>query len=193
MNLTANQLAVVEHEGPRVFVAGPAGTGKTTALAARYRRLAGAGRRVLVVGRDRASAHRFWLTVQDSMRGTGFDALPVTSPLSLAYDFLTRAGRTVNLVLGAEQRALVRDLLATEDSADWPLLGRLLDRPGFAEEVMEALGHPAGTSPRGRSWTGSWPGTGRASQPKGASTCPPCWPRRRLWRRRTGTASTTSW
>ncbi|MGH9225291.1 MAG: PD-(D/E)XK nuclease family protein [Acidimicrobiales bacterium] len=141
MVLTAEQLAVVEHEGLRLAVTGGAGTGKTTALAARYRRLvAGAApARVLVVCPDRATAQRFWEGVQPDLRGHGFDALPVTSPLSLAYDLVTRAGRPVDLVLGGEQRALVRSLLADEDPAGWPLLGHLMARPGFAGEVVDGL------------------------------------------------------
>jgi len=140
MNLTAEQHAVVAHPGAaRLAVDGGAGTGKTTALAARYRRLIESGARVLVVCRDRAAAQRFWLSVRGGAGGPGFDALPVTSPLALAYDFLSRAGRPVNLLLGAEQRVVVRGLLGAESPRDWPMCGHLLARPGFADEVVTAL------------------------------------------------------
>lgn len=144
MRLTPEQHAAVVYDGPRLAVVGAAGTGKTTVLLERYRRLAQAGpaSRLLVLTRNRAAAARFLAAVLPDLKG-GFDALPVTTVWGVAYDLVVRAGRgEVELLGGAEQRALVRRLLAAEDPERWPRYGRLLRRPAFAHEVVRRLDAP---------------------------------------------------
>jgi len=151
VEFTAEQRRAVEHGGPRLVVAGGPGTGKTTVLRERYRRLVAAGpaSRVLVVTRDRAAADRFVAAVLPGLRG-GFDALPITTVWGLAYDVLARGaggGAPPRLVGAAEQGALVRRLLAEEDPARWPRYGRLLRRPALAAEVLRQLADPSAAMP----------------------------------------------
>jgi superfamily I DNA/RNA helicase/RecB family exonuclease len=151
VELTADQRRVVDHAGGRLRVLGGAGTGKTTALLARYRRLVDAGAKpssMLVLCRTRASAGRFRDAVLPHLAG-GFDALPITTFFGIAYDLVSRHSVPMNLVTGAEQRHLVGQLLADEDPADWPTLGHLLGRPALVGEVAEGLLHlQAGESGR---------------------------------------------
>ncbi len=146
MELTAAQRLIVEHAGGALRVTGVPGSGKTTALLARYRRLIGDGHRasrVLVVCHDRAAAIRFRDVVLPALSG-GFDALPITTWFGVAFDLVTRARGPVRLLSTADQRGLVRRLLAGESPADWPDLGLHLGRDAFAGEVAEALTDVAG-------------------------------------------------
>ena len=132
------------YDRPRLAVVGAAGTGKTTVLIERYRRLARtvAPSRILVITRNRAAAGRFLVAVLPDLRG-GFDALPITTVWGVAYDLVARAGGGDVALLGAsEQRALVRRLLAAEDPSQWPRYGRLLHRPALADEVVRRLADP---------------------------------------------------
>ena len=143
MDLTGEQGRVVEHAGGRMRVVGGAGTGKTTALVARYRRLvAGDGgvraSAVLVLCRTRAAADRFRDAVLPDLAGA-FDSLPVTTFFGLAYDLVSRHVGPVTLLTGAEQRHAVARLLAADDPSDWPTLGHLLGRAAFAAEVADGL------------------------------------------------------
>ena len=143
MELTAGQRRVVDHAGGRLRVVGGPGSGKTTALLARYRRLVGDGARpsaVLVVCRTRAAAGRFRDAVLPDLAG-GFDSLPITTFFGLAYDLVSRHSGPLTLLTGAEQRRVVARLLAAEDPADWPTLGHLLRRPALVGEVAEGLLH----------------------------------------------------
>ncbi len=95
MDLTGEQRRIVDHGRGRLRVVGGAGSGKTTALVARYRRLVDDGARpssVLVLCRTRAAADRFRDAVLPHLAG-GFDALPVTTFFGLAYDLVSRAHR----------------------------------------------------------------------------------------------------
>ncbi|MEA2687235.1 MAG: hypothetical protein QOE93_2430, partial [Actinomycetota bacterium] len=113
---------------------GGAGAGKTTALVARYRRLAApAGASVLVLCRTRATAERFRDAVLPHLAG------PVTTFFGLAYDLVSRHDGPVTLLTGAEQRHFVGRLLADEDPADWPTLGHLLGRAALVGEVAGGL------------------------------------------------------
>ncbi len=141
MELTAAQRRIVEHDGGPLQITGGPGTGKTTALQARYRRLVDDGHRpsgLLVVCGDRAAATRFRDLVLPSMSG-GFDALPITTWFGVAFDLVTRAYGPVRLLPTSDQRALVRRLLAAESAADWPEFGKYLGRDAFAGEVAAAL------------------------------------------------------
>jgi superfamily I DNA/RNA helicase/RecB family exonuclease len=143
VELTIEQQRVVDHGGGPLRVAGGPGTGRTTALVARYLQLVG-GRGVpasdvLVVCRTRAAALRFRDAVLPHLHG-GFDALPVTTWFGVAFDLVSRTGGPPLRLLGrAEQRALVRRLLTDESPDDWPVFGRFLGREAFADEVAAAL------------------------------------------------------
>ena len=138
--LTAEQQAVVDHRGGVLRVCGGAGTGKTTALVARYLRLVAEvpTSAVAVVSATRAAARRFLDAVLPHLAG-GFDGLPVTTAWGLAHDVLARAGHTSVLLTGAEQREEVARLLAAEGPGRWPSSARLLGRPAFADEVAAAV------------------------------------------------------
>ena len=141
VELTPAQRRIVEHAGGPLRVAGGAGCGKTTALAARYLRLVDGGHpasSVLVVCGDRAAANRFRDVVLPRLAG-GFDSLPITTWFGVAFDLVTRARGPVRLLTTAEQRSLVGRLLAGESPADWPEFGRYLGREAFAGEVAGAL------------------------------------------------------
>ena len=141
MELTAAQRTIVDHDGGPLRIFGAAGSGKTTALVARYLRLVEDGHppsSVLVVCRDRAAATRFRDAVLPRLAG-GFDALPFTTWFGVAFDLVTRARGPVRLVSTGEQRGIVRRLLAEESPADWPEFGHYLRREAFAGEVADAL------------------------------------------------------
>src|SRR5256885_12138096 len=104
MELTADQRRIVDHGAGPARLVGPAGSGKTTALVARWLRLAEGidPARLLVLCRDRAAADRFREAVLADLTG-GFDALPITTFHGLAYDVATRHGSPLRLVTGPEQ------------------------------------------------------------------------------------------
>src|SRR5438067_1187760 len=145
--LTAEQQQVVDHGDGMLRVSGRAGTGKTTALAARYLRLAKEVRpsAILVLCRNAAAARRFRDAVLPDLAG-GFDALPVTSFRGLAFDIVGRSGERPRVLSAAEQRALVRDLLATDTADDWPTLHGWLGRAAFGDEVAAAILHWQGAA-----------------------------------------------
>jgi superfamily I DNA/RNA helicase/RecB family exonuclease len=158
MELTAEQEQVAGHRAGRLRVAGAPGTGRTTALVARYRRAVAEHRpsEVLVVCRDRAAATRFRHAVLPHLAG-GFDALPVTTWYGVAFDVVTRARGTVHLLSGAEQRGTVRRLLALEEPAAWPGLAPLLGREAMVDEVAAGvLAYQAADPARGAAAAGPW-------------------------------------
>ena len=147
--LTEEQQCVVDHAGGPATVVGGAGTGKTTALVARYLRLLDRHRpsELLVLCANRAAASGFRDAVLPRLAG-GFDALPVTTVFGLAFDLVTRHDGPVCLLGGRAQRDTVRRLLREEDPAAWPSLGAWLGRPAFVDAVagavLERQRHPAG-------------------------------------------------
>jgi superfamily I DNA/RNA helicase/RecB family exonuclease len=140
VELSAEQRQVVEHGKGPLRVRGRAGTGKTTALVARYVRLAQqvAPSRILVVCRSREAVGQVRDAVLPALAG-GFDALPIATFAGVAFDVLARDGEWPRRISPAEQRALVRELLANDDPAHWPTLHHLLPRPAFVEEVLDGL------------------------------------------------------
>src|SRR5204863_3931849 len=138
VELSAEQRQVVEHGNGPLRVRGRAGTGKTTALVARYLRLAQevAPSRILFVCRSREAVAGVRDAVLPELAGA-FDALPIASFAGVAFDVLARAGDSPRRISFAEQRALVRDLLASDDPDNWPTLGHLLHRPAFVDEVLD--------------------------------------------------------
>jgi superfamily I DNA/RNA helicase/RecB family exonuclease len=158
MQLTAAQQRVVDHREGRVCVRGAAGTGKTTALAHHYVRLSRStdASRVLVLCRNRSASIGFRDAVLPDLAG-GFDALPITTYHGVAHDLVARARGPVRLLLGAEQRALVRELLDAEGEAEWPTLHPLLGRTAFVDEVSEAvLAYQAALAPARASHDDRW-------------------------------------
>lgn len=146
VELTTEQRRVVDHAGGPLRVGGGPGTGRTTALLARYVALVGPralrASGVLVVCRDRGAAVRFRDANLPHLHG-GFDALPITTWFGVAFDLLSRQGhRPVRLLGRGEQRALVRRLLADESPDDWPVHGRFLGREAFGDEVVAGLAEP---------------------------------------------------
>lgn len=94
MEMTAAQRRVVEHVDGAVRIIGEAGSGRTTALVARYLHLVDAGHRpstILFVGNDRAAAARFGDAVLPRLSG-GFDALAFTTWFGVAFDLVTAIG-----------------------------------------------------------------------------------------------------
>ena len=140
MELTAAQQQVVDHHEGRVCVRGAAGTGKTTALASRYVRLSRStdASRLLVLCRNRTAALSFRDAVLPDLAG-GFDALPITTYHGVAHDLVVRARGPVRLLVGAEQRAIVRELLDGEGAVEWPTLHPLLGHAAFVDEVTQAV------------------------------------------------------
>jgi superfamily I DNA/RNA helicase/RecB family exonuclease len=144
--LTEAQAAVVGWAGGRLAVSGPAGSGKTTALVARYLRLVdetGAPSRVAVICRDRGAAGRFLDACLARLAG-GFDALPISTFAGVAFDILRRAGVERRLIASAERWALLREQLAAEAATPgarerWPVLHRYLGRVALVDEVATAL------------------------------------------------------
>ncbi|HEX2042186.1 MAG TPA: PD-(D/E)XK nuclease family protein [Acidimicrobiales bacterium] len=139
--LTAEQQAVVDHRGGGLLrVVGRPGTGKTTALVARYLGLVAEvpASAAVVLCATRAAAGRFLDAVLPRL-GRGFDSLPVTTPWGLAHDLLTGAGHTPVLLTAAEQREEVGRLLAADGPGRWPSCAHLLGRPAFADEVAAAV------------------------------------------------------
>ncbi|HVF33496.1 MAG TPA: UvrD-helicase domain-containing protein, partial [Acidimicrobiales bacterium] len=140
MELTEGQRRVVDHGHGVLQVVGAAGAGKTTALTARYLRLVREHRpsSVVVLCRSRGAALRFRDSVLPGLAG-GFDSLPITTFVGLAFDLVTRRDGPVRLVTGAEQRRTVAGLLADEKRSAWPTLGHLLSRRALVAEVADAL------------------------------------------------------
>ena len=131
---------MVDHHQSILQVVGAAGTGKTTALTARYLRLARERRpsSVVVLCRSRGAALRFRDAVLPGLAG-GFDSLPITTFAGLAYDLVTRRHGPVRLLTSAEQRRTVARLLADDDRSAWPTLGHLLGRRALVADVADSL------------------------------------------------------
>lgn len=161
MDLDQGQRRVVDFEGARLKVLGGAATGKTTALVERAARLVDDGADpagVLVFTFNRRAA----MSLRDRLvrrLGRSVAGPSVMTFHAFAWSLLTRgfpvqapegtssdvgyqlAGYTDEPVLltAFDQRALVAQLLAEEEPADWPVNGALLSSRSFAGEVRDFL------------------------------------------------------
>jgi superfamily I DNA/RNA helicase/CRISPR/Cas system-associated exonuclease Cas4 (RecB family) len=141
--LSDAQQALADAPGPVVAHGGP-GTGRTTALVHRWLRLAPevGAHRVLAVCPTRDAADWFLTAVATRLRG-GFDALPVTTAVGLAFDIWRRAGGDdLRLIGRREAWSVVRELLASEGrraKRRWPTLAPYVGRAAFVEEVARGV------------------------------------------------------
>ena len=143
----ARQAEVLAHGPGPLLVTGPAGTGKTTVLRERFARLIEGGadpeRVAIVVGSSRA---------RDEARAALLDRLPTSLPGLQVVTIHGLANRVLRdgyaslgyaeppqILSAAEQFAKVQELLANEESTDWPAYGALLAMRGFADEVRQFL------------------------------------------------------
>ena len=142
VELTSEQHRVVDHSGGSLRIGGGPGTGRTTALVARYLRLVASGQpasTVLVVLGNQPAATTFQHAVVPHLSG-GFDFLPLTTWFGLAVDLVSRRrGGPLRVLSPNEQHAVVRQLLAEESADDWPRYGTYLGREAFVDEVAAAL------------------------------------------------------
>ncbi len=138
--------ALADTDGPQIVVAGP-GTGKTEFLVRRASYLIEGGRvapaEVLVLTFSRRTA-------ADIGRRSASGNIPVPA-ISTFHAFARRLlethgasgglpGTIPTLLTTPEQTALVRELLAKEDPADWPVpLNALLGSPTLASEIADFL------------------------------------------------------
>lgn len=158
--------AVAQTDGPQIIVAGP-GTGKTEFLVRRAQHLIATGKafpaEVLILTFSRRTA-------ADIRARSTKGELPVPT-IATFHSFARRLlethgpsaglpGTIPTLLTGPEQAALVRELLANENPADWPLpLNALLGSATLAAEVAdfllrceERLLDPAALSRRAAGW-----------------------------------------
>jgi superfamily I DNA/RNA helicase/RecB family exonuclease len=137
---------VVEHDGGPLLVLGSPGTGKSAALVRRWLRLAtevvAPHRVLLLVGtRERALELRDALAWQ--LPGRALIEVPVHTWHALAYHLVSRYYRLLGypeppvVLTGAEQWAVVRDLLCTEKPDEWGPYSGQLTTPAFVDEVLD--------------------------------------------------------
>jgi superfamily I DNA/RNA helicase/RecB family exonuclease len=142
-----NQDEVISHSGAPLIVHGGPGTGKTTTLIKKTVKLIKDGIEpnsilVLTYGRETASAIRDEIVLQSG--ATAFEPL-VRTFHSLAFSLINTKENLDDpsfvLISGAEQDALIRQLLETDISKSlWPKeLQQALSTRGFAREVRDLI------------------------------------------------------
>ncbi|CAN5158389.1 ATP-dependent DNA helicase [soil metagenome] len=151
-DLDEDQRRVIDHDaGPLLLVHGGPGTGKTTALAERFVKLAlspdCSPDRILflVPNRSQKTALQERLT-RRLLFHEGFEALvevPVYTWHGFANHLVSRHyedlgyGEPPVLLTSPEQWGDVRDALATDSKANWPHHRSLLHNRGFVDEVVD--------------------------------------------------------
>lgn len=123
MRLGADQQAVVIAPSPG-RVLGPALTGKTTALRARFRQAAANGEALALCASPGAAA--------------AFDPAATTFE-RLAAAILARHAQPVDVLSPAASAEVVEVLLAHEGKPEWPTLAAELDDPAFAAELAATV------------------------------------------------------
>ena len=123
MRLGADQQAVVAAPSP-ARVVGPALTGKTTALRARFRQAAATGEALALCANPAAAA--------------AFDPAATTFE-RLAAAIVSRHAQTVDVLSPTTSAEVVEALLAGEGKPEWPTLAAELDDPAFAAEVATTV------------------------------------------------------
>lgn len=142
-----DQARVLDHGRGALLVTGGPGTGKTALLRERFARLVEGGAdpervALFVLGRRAAREARDRLLHR---LGRSLADLPVFTAHGFAFRVVGRRFGDLGYpeppqVLSApEQYAVVRQLLAHEDPADWPEYGHLLRIGGFAQGVADFL------------------------------------------------------
>lgn len=122
MRLGADQQAVVTAPSPG-RVLGPALTGKTIALRARFQQATGGGATALCASPGAAAA---------------FDPAATTFE-RLAAAIVARHARPVDVLSPAAAAEVVEALLAVEGKPEWPTLAAELDDPDFAAELTATV------------------------------------------------------
>ena len=136
--------ALADPDGRRIVVAGP-GTGKTKFLVEQVAALIRSGRatpsEIVVLSFSRRSSARLRKGIETAVGPTGVP-VDVGTFHSLALrliESLTEGTRPLPLTT-PEQVGLVREILATEDPSDWPVLYRdILNTSVFSAEVADFL------------------------------------------------------
>jgi superfamily I DNA/RNA helicase/RecB family exonuclease len=141
------QRRVLDHDGGALLVTGTFGTGKTAVLRERFARLIEGGadpeRVVLVAGSTRARNQTRALLL--SRLSSSLSGLQVVTAHGLAHRVLKQRHGAMGyaeppaVLSAAEQFAKVRELLVSQDPADWPAYGHLLAMRGFADEIRQFL------------------------------------------------------
>ena len=136
------QLRILEHARGPMRVRGGAGTGKTSALRWRFRRLVTEGdpERVVLVLRSRRERDEARRVLQQDLR-MPLPSLRVVTMQGLARVVIAeRLGVEAPKILTADPHfARVAELLAAEDPARWGAYGPLLGMRGFTDAVREFL------------------------------------------------------
>jgi superfamily I DNA/RNA helicase/RecB family exonuclease len=142
-----HQTEVLAHTAGSLLVTGAAGTGKTAALRERFARLiegsADPERVALVLGSRRArdGTRRALLQRLDA----SLPGLHVLTLHGLAHHVVEARHRELGydeppqVLSAADHFALVQQLLAEQDPADWPAYHAMLPMRGFADEVRQFL------------------------------------------------------
>ncbi len=135
---------LTQPDGYQLVVAGP-GTGKTEFLVRRVVSIVKTGRatrdQVLVLTFSRRAAREIGDRIESALGGSTIPVEATTfHSLALRIVETSRSGSTPQPLTTPEQMGLVRDLLKSDDPANWPLTYRgILGTRGFAEEVADFL------------------------------------------------------
>ncbi|MEY2473206.1 MAG: hypothetical protein QOK28_2535 [Actinomycetota bacterium] len=138
--MTPEQRAVADADAP-VLVAGHLGSGKTTALIARWRRLAdlhGPGR-VLYLAATPGAAADVRRRMVATFDGAGIGPLAVSTPAGFALDLVRRYAPGMEEVMsvgGAARRSAIADAF---DGFDWVASGSVAKRRSFVAAVQRGI------------------------------------------------------